>query len=182
MLNTVPLHTDLPLPNLLRRLSEGMRKPQTLPSRLNTALKAIAQDLGAETAILYLLTPDRYLEAYASYDAIQHNYKKVSFRVGEGVVGFIASIGKSVICENIARHPNFLYRPGIADHVNLALLGVPLISSRGVLGVLSLQNPPSKPFEEWREKALQEVANFLAQLPELERFPALDQVQGTISG
>jgi phosphotransferase system enzyme I (PtsP) len=142
----------------------------------------IAQDLGAETAILYLLTPDHYLEAYASYDANLHNHKKVNFRVGEGVVGFIASIGKSVICENISRHPNFLYRPGVADHVNLALLGVPLLSSRGVIGVLSLQNPPSKPFEEWREKALQEVGNFFAQLPELERFPALDQIEGTISG
>lgn len=182
MLNSVSLHTELPLPNLLRRISETMRKPHTLPSRLNAALKTIAQDLGAETAILYLLTPDRYLEAYASYDASKHNHKKVNFRVGEGVVGFIASIGKSVICENISRHPNFLYRPGVADHVNLALLGVPLLSSRGILGVLSLQNPPSKPFEEWREKALQEVGNFFAQLPELERFPALDQVEGTISG
>lgn len=159
-----------------------MAKPQTLPSRLNTALKTIAQDLGAETAILYLLTPDRYLEAYAAYDATYQEHKKVSFRVGEGVVGFIASIGKSVICDNISRHPNFLYRPGVADHVNLALLGVPLISSKGVLGVLSLQNPPSKPFEEWREKALQEIAIFFAQLPELERFPTLDQVEGTISG
>jgi phosphotransferase system enzyme I (PtsP) len=159
-----------------------MRKPQMLPSRLNAALKTIAQELGAETAILYLVTSDHYLEAYASYDASKHNHKKVNFRVGEGVVGFIASIGKSVICDNISRHPNFLYRPGIADHVNLALLGVPLISSRGILGVLSLQNPPSKPFEEWREKALQEVGNFFAQLPELERFPALDQVEGTISG
>lgn len=159
-----------------------MAKPQTLPSRLSTALKTIAQDMGAATAILYLLSPDRYLEAYASYDATHQDHKKVSFRVGEGVVGFIASIGKSVICANISRHPNFLYRPGIADHVNLSLLGVPLISPKGVLGVLSLQNPPSKPFEEWREKALQEVANFFAQLPELERFPTLDQVEGTISG
>lgn len=159
-----------------------MAKPQTLPSRLTAALKAIAQDMGAETAILYLLTPDRYLEAYASYDATHKKHQHVSFRVGEGVVGFIASIGKSVICDNISRHPNFLYRPGIADHVNLALLGVPLISSKGVLGVLSLQNPPSKPFEEWREKALQEIANFFAQLPELERFQTLDQVEGTISG
>lgn len=159
-----------------------MAKPQTLPSRLTMALKAIAQDMGAETAILYLLTPDRYLEAYASYDAMHKKHQHVSFRVGEGVIGFIASIGKSVICDNISRHPNFLYRPGIADHVNLALLGVPLISSKGVLGVLSLQNPPSKPFEEWREKALQEIANFFVQLPELERFQTLDQVEGTISG
>lgn len=182
MLNTASIHPELPLHSLLRRLSEVMTKSQTLPSRLNLALKTIAQDMGAETAILYLLTPDRYLEVYATYDSTHQDHKKVSFRVGEGVVGFIAALGKSVICDNISRHPNFLYRPGIADHVNLALLGVPLISSKGVLGVLTLQNPPSKPFEKWREKALMEIGNFFAHLTELERFSTLDRVQGTISG
>lgn len=182
MLNTASLIPEFPLHNLLRRLSELMTKPQTLPSRLKMALKTIAQDMGADTAILYLLTPDRYLEVYAAYDSTNQSPKKVSFRVGEGVIGFIAASGKSVICDNISRHPNFLYRPGIADHVNLALLGVPVLSSKGILGVLSLQNSPSKPFEEWREKALIEVGNFFAQLTELERFPTLDREQGTISG
>lgn len=182
MLSTASIHPEFPLHNLLRRVSELMTKPQTLPSRLNFALKSIAQDMGAETAILYLLTPDRYLEVYAMYDSAYSDHKKVSFRVGEGVVGFIAALGKSVICDNISRHPNFLYRPGIADHVNLALLGVPLISPKGVVGVLTLQNPPSKPFEEWREKALMEIGSFLTQLRELERFPTLDREQGTITG
>ncbi|MBA3813529.1 MAG: phosphoenolpyruvate--protein phosphotransferase [Alphaproteobacteria bacterium] len=159
-----------------------MARPQTLPSRLKIALKTIAQDMGAETAILYLLTSDRYLEVYAIYDSIHQNHKKVSFRVGEGVVGFIAALGKSVISDNITRHPNFLYRPGVAEHINLSLLGVPLISPKGVLGVLSLQNPPSKPFEKWREKALMEIGNFFAQLAEFERFSTLDREQGTISG
>lgn len=159
-----------------------MAKPQTLPSRLKTALKTIAQDMSAETAIIYLLTPDRYLEVYATYDANHENHKNVSFRVGEGVVGFIAASGKSIICENIARHPNFLYRPGVADHINLALLGVPLFSSKGIVGVLSLQNPPSKPFDKWREKALIEIGAFFANLSEFERFATLDQKQGTISG
>lgn len=159
-----------------------MAKPQTLPSRLKSVLKMIAQDMGAETALIYLLTPDRYLEVYAIYDSLHQEHKKVSFRVGEGVVGFIAALGKSVISDNIARHPNFLYRPGVADHINLALLGVPLISPQGVLGVLSLQNPPSKPFEKWREKSLMEIGNFLANLEEFKRFSTLDRLEGTISG
>lgn len=182
MLKPAALQPLFPLHSLLQKISELMTKPQILSSRLNLALKTIAQDMGAETAILYLLTPDRYLEVYAVYDSAHQEHKKASFRVGEGVVGFIAAIGESVICDNISRHPNFLYRPGIADHVNLSLLGVPLTSAKGVLGVLTLQNPPSKPFEEWREKALMEVGSFFAQLTELERFPTLDRVQGKISG
>ena len=147
MLNLAFPRPQFPLHKLLYRVSEVLEKPQTLPSRLKGALKIISQEMGATTAILYLLTPDRYLDVYAVYDSLTPHHKKVRFRVGEGVVGFIAGIGKSVICDNIARHPNFLFRPGTANHVNLSLLGVPLISPKGILGVLTLQNPPSNPFE-----------------------------------
>ncbi|MBS0271280.1 MAG: phosphoenolpyruvate--protein phosphotransferase [Proteobacteria bacterium] len=177
-----PPRSQSPLQDLLHRVGEILAKPQTLPTRLNAALKIIAQEMGATTSILYLLTPDRYLEVYAVYDAITPHHKKVRFRVGEGVVGFIAAIGKSVICDNIARHPNFLFRPGVADHVNLSLLGVPLISSQGIRGVLTLQNPPSNPFEKWREKALMEIGTFFAELPELKRFPFLNSAEGKVSG
>lgn len=182
MLTLVSAQPQFSLQNLLQKIKQVLAKPQTLPSRLTLALKLIAQDLGAETAILYLLTADHYLEAYAVYDSVTPHHKKVRFRVGEGVVGFIAAIGKSVNCDNIARHPNFLFRPGIADHINLALLGIPAMSSKGIIGVLSLQNPPSNPFEPWQEKALVEVSHFFAQLPELERFPTLNAEEGKISG
>ena len=167
-----------PLHSLLKTVSDILAKPQTLPTRLTLALKTIAQELGASTAILYLLSPDRYLEVYAVYDSTNPVHKKIRFRVGEGVVGFIAAIGKSVICDNIARHPNFLFHPGIADHVNLSLLGVPLISPQGLMGVLTLQNPPSNPFDQWRERSLLEIGNYLALLPELQRFPVLNVGEG----
>lgn len=182
MLNLVPSRVQSPLNTLLQKLSETLAKPQTLGTRLSKATRIIAEDLGAETAILYLLTPDHYLDVYAHYDNSTTNNKKVRFRVGEGIVGFIASTGQSLICENISRHQNFLHRPGIADHINLALLGVPLLTPRGVIGVLTLQNPPSKPFEQWREKTLTEVGNFLACVRELERFPALNTKDGKVEG
>ena len=96
MLNLVSPQPQFPLHSLLQRVSEILRKPQTLPSRLSLALKLIAQEMGATTAHFYLLTPDHYLEIYASYDSLSPTNKIIRFRVGEGVVGFIAGIGKSV--------------------------------------------------------------------------------------
>ncbi len=182
MLNLVTSRSQSPLHSLFQKLNDTLAKPQTLGTRLKNASRILAEDLGAQTAILYLLTPDHYLEIYATYDSATSEHKKVRFRVGEGIVGLIAATGKSLLCDNISRHPNFLHRPGVADHVNLALVGVPLISSKGVIGVLTLQNPPSKPFEKWREKTLTEVAHFFASLPELERFPALNTAKGKIEG
>ncbi|MDK3155052.1 phosphoenolpyruvate--protein phosphotransferase [Kamptonema cortianum] len=171
-----------PLHSLLKAVSDTLAKPQTLPARLTIALKTIAQELGATTAIIYLLSPDRYLEVYAVHDSTTAQHKKIRFRIGEGVVGFIAGIGKSLICDNIARHPNFLFWPGIAEHLNLALLGVPLISPKGLIGVLTLQNPVSNPFDQWREKSLMEIGNYFANLPELQRFPVFNVGDGKVSG
>jgi phosphotransferase system enzyme I (PtsP) len=171
-----------PLEILVHKLGDILSTQQTLQVRFTIAMKVLAQEMGADTAILYLLTPDHFLEVYAAYDALTPDHKKVRFRVGEGIVGLIASSGKSLICDNISRHPNFLHRPGIADHINLALLGIPLITSRGIVGVLTLQNPPSKPFEEWREKGLLEVGNYIANLPELERFAVLNLKEGKVEG
>jgi phosphotransferase system enzyme I (PtsP) len=182
MLTTLASHSLSPLHDLVKKITEVMAKPQTLPTRLSLILKTIAHEMGASMAVLYLVTHDRYLDVYAIYDSLTHNSKKVRFRVGEGIVGFIASSHKSLLCENITNHPNFLFRPGVADHINLALVGVPLISPNGVIGVLTLQNPPSKPFDQLREKALMEIGNILAHLPELKRFPSIDTVEGKVSG
>ena len=81
MLALVPSHSQFPLHTLLRKVSEILARPQTLPSRLTVALKTIAQEMGATTAILYLLTPDRHLEVYATYDSFTPHQKKVRFRV-----------------------------------------------------------------------------------------------------
>ncbi len=177
-MNSIDQKRKSPLENLLQQVSEILVRRQTLPSRLTACMRTIANEMDATTAILYLLTPDKHLEVYALYDSYSPHEKKVRFRVGEGIVGFIAASKKSLICDNIARHPNFLFRPGIADHVNLALLGVPLTNSRGTIGVLTLQNPTSKPFDQWREKGLLEIGSYLAQLEELNRFPALDSAEG----
>jgi signal transduction protein with GAF and PtsI domain len=83
-------HSQVPLHGLLDRVSDALKEQQMLPSRLASALRVIAQEMGATTAILYLLTPDHYLEAYAAYDSMTPYHKKIRFRVGEGLVGFIA--------------------------------------------------------------------------------------------
>jgi len=180
MLPLVSSQANFPLHSLIQKLTELLKMPQTLLSRLTFSLRTIAEEMGAEAAFLYLLTSDSYLEVFAAYDPTLHDRYTARFRVGEGVVGFIASTGKTIICDNISHHPNFFYCPGVAEQTNLALLGVPLVSPRGIIGVLTLQNPSSKPFEQWREKALTEIGNFLSTLPELSHFPTLTPLDSKV--
>lgn len=182
MLPLATSHSNFPLPHLLQSLTEILHTPQALDMRLSLALKITAQEMDAEAAFLYLLTPNHYLEAFAAYDPTQYDRHHTRFRVGEGIVGFIASTAKSVLCDNISRHPNFFYSSGIPEQNEIAVLGIPLQTPRGILGVLTLQNPSSKPFQQNQEKALMAVCSFFSTLPDFDRFPILDKEEGKPEG
>ncbi len=158
---------------LLQRLSDILDMPRPLAYRLSFALQTVSQELGSESAFLFSLSADHFLEVFSRFDPLSHDTYSARFRVGEGLVGFIAATGKSVLCDNISLHPNFFYCPGVAECINLALVGVPLLSPRGTIGVLTLQNPSSKPFPKGTEEQLQAVGDLFAALPELSRLPLL---------
>lgn len=182
MLPLVHSPSDFPLPSLLQALTEAFQTNQTLNTRLSLALKITAEEMGAEAAFLYLLTPNHYLEAFAAYDPYHYDHYHARFQVGEGIVGFIASTGKNVLCDSLSRHPNFFHSVGTSDQTDLALLGVPLQRPNGVMGVLTLQNPSSKPFESDQEKILMAISSFFSTLSELGRFPVLAQEEGKLEG
>lgn len=170
-----------PFPLLLQRLEDILQMSRPLPHRLSFALQMIAHDIGAESAFLYRLSQDYYLEPFASCDPLAHDTYQARFRMGEGLVGFIGATGKSLLCENMSRHPNFLYAPGVAEQINLALVGVPLLSPRGNIGVLTFQNPSAKSFSRETEERLTAVGHFFAQLPELNSFSVLSARKGNLN-
>jgi len=159
--------------SLLHQLADILRVQSPFTERLKLALQFVAENLGSESAFLYSLSEDHYLEAFASFDPHAHDPYGARFRIGEGLVGLIAASRKSLLCENMSHHPNFFYCPGVAEQINLALLGVPLLSPRGIIGVLTIQNPSTRPFAKEQEDKLIAIGNFLAALPEFNRFPLL---------
>ena len=161
---------------LLQRLADIFRMQSPLAERLSIALQAVSQDMESESAFLYCLSDDHYLEAFATFDPLLHDTYGARFRMGEGLVGFIAATGKSIICDNMSCHPNFLYSPGVAEQLNLAFIGTPLLSARGIMGVLTIQNRSSHPFAQEKEERLDAIGKFFANLPEFNRFPLLTTV------
>lgn len=162
---------DSPYSSLFKRLTEIINMPHPLAYRLNLALQTVSQTLGSESAFLYCLSADHYLEAFAFFDPFSHDTHGARFRIGEGLVGFIAATEKNLLCDNMSHHPNFLYRPGVAEQINLALLGVPLRSFRGIIGILTIQNPSSRPFAQEQEEILEKIGDFFAALPEFRKLP-----------
>lgn len=159
--------------DLVASVRKSLGRKKTFTARLKNALKKIAIGLDAEVAILYLLNEDMHLEICASYDQNGGPRRYSRFKVGEGVVGSIASTGDPISTPNVTTHPSFIYRPGIENHTHLALVGVPIKADHGIVGVLVLQNPLVHPFEPWHLEVLVDLAQEISLLSEFKLLPCV---------
>ena len=85
---------------LLRRLRETMAKPTDAQERLNEIVRLIAANMVAEVCSVYVLRADNLLELYATEGLNPNAVHQTSLRVGEGLVGHIASEHVFSICPN----------------------------------------------------------------------------------
>ncbi len=71
-------------------------------------------------------------------------------RVGEGLVGDIASHARPLALADAQHHPQFAYRPETGEEIYQSLMGVPVLRSGRVLGVLVVQNKHAPPLHRGR--------------------------------
>ncbi|MEB3701523.1 Signal transduction protein containing GAF and PtsI domains [Candidatus Bealeia paramacronuclearis] len=131
--------------NTLEDVQQLLSAPKPLRSRLLDFVKFLAHEFNARSSGIYLLNDDYFLESYVYYDRDEGAQPQSKFRVGEGVLGYILSTGKPAMIDNLTTHPNFVYRPGATDYIYLALVGYPIVTSKGRVGVLTALTNLSKP-------------------------------------
>jgi phosphotransferase system enzyme I (PtsP) len=85
-------------------------------------------------------------------------------RVGEGLIGDIASHARPLALADAQHHPQFAYRPETGEEVYQSLMGVPILRSGRVLGVLAVQNRTRRHYTEEEVETLETVAMVLAEL------------------
>src|SRR5690606_27932324 len=85
-------------------------------------------------------------------------------RVGEGLVGDIAAHARPLNLADAQSHPGFAYRPETGEEIYKSLMGVPILRSGKVVGVLVVQNRTKRHYTEEEVEALQTVAMVLAEV------------------
>lgn len=79
-------------------------------------------------------------------------------KVGENITGWVAQHGKSVLVDDPKRDPRYLnIRPNVRSEVC-----VPMLTSRGVLGVINLESTREKAYTESEVRVLEIIASPLA--------------------
>ncbi|MEQ8283620.1 MAG: phosphoenolpyruvate--protein phosphotransferase [Parvibaculum sp.] len=149
---------------LLRRLREVMAEPESAQKRRDTIVVRIASNLVAEVCSVYLLNRQRELELSATEGLKPTAVHNTRLKTGEGLVGDIAEHARPLNLADAQSHPGFAYRPETGEEIYKSLMGVPILRSGKVVGVLAVQNRTKRHYTEEEVEALQTVAMVLAEV------------------
>ncbi|MCX5521183.1 phosphoenolpyruvate--protein phosphotransferase [Kaistia defluvii] len=149
---------------LLRRLREIMAEPISAQDRLDKIVAQIAANMVAEVCSVYVLRADDVLELYATEGLNRSAVHHAGLRVGQGLVGLIASEARPLNLQDAQSHPSFAYLPETGEEIYNAFLGVPILRAGRTLGVLVVQNRAHRTYHDEEVEALQTTAMVLAEM------------------
>jgi phosphotransferase system enzyme I (PtsP) len=149
---------------VLRRLRDVMAGQGTAQERLSTIVRIIAADMVAEVCSCYIMRAGEVLELFATEGLRPEAVHRTRLRVGEGLVGVVAASARPLALADAQSHPDYAYRPETGEEIYHSLMGVPILRSGRVLGVLVVQNRTRRHYDEDEVEALQTIAMVLAEL------------------
>lgn len=149
---------------LLRSLREVMAQSGSADDRLQAVVRLIASNMVAEVCSIYLLQPDNRLELFATEGLRAEAVHNTFLALGEGLVGTVAQTARPLALSHAQQHPAFAHRPETGEDPYLSYLGVPLLRSGRVLGVLAVQNATTRAYKLEEMEALETVAMVLAEM------------------
>lgn len=149
---------------LLRSLRDVMAAGGRADDRLQQIARLVAADLVAEVCSIYVRRAGDVMELFATEGLNPEAVHNTRLRIGEGLVGEVAAHARPVAYADAQSQPGFAYRPETGEEAFNAFIGVPVMSSGRVIGVITGQNRARRHYDEEEIESLQTVAMVLAEL------------------
>jgi phosphotransferase system enzyme I (PtsP) len=102
---------------LLKRLRNVMARGGPAQLRLDQTVKLIAAEVVAEVCSIYLLRAGEVLELFATEGLKKEAVHKTRLRVGEGLIGDIASHARPLAQSEAQHHPQLANRPETGEDI-----------------------------------------------------------------
>jgi phosphotransferase system enzyme I (PtsP) len=141
-----------------------MAEPAAPQARLDTLVRAIAMNMVADVCSIYVRRRTGDLELFATEGLNPGAVHETRLAAGEGLVGWVAERRQPLSVQDAPKHPDFAYRPETGEDPLSSFLGVPIVRSGQVLGVLVVQNKAPRRYSEEEVEAAQTVATILAEI------------------
>ncbi len=149
---------------LLGRIRDVMAGEGTAQAKLDKVVQIIAAAMVAEVCSVYILRAGEVLELFATKGLRRRAVHQTRLRVGEGLVGEIAAHAQPMALADAQSHPAFAYRPETGEEIYRSLMGVPILRSGRVAGVLVVQNKIARSYSDEDIEAMEITAMVVAEL------------------
>ena len=149
---------------LLRRLRDAMARGGSAQERLERIAEIIARGMVAEVCSVYVVRSSDTLVLCSTEGLRKDAVFRTRLHVGEGLVGDIAAHARPLALADAQAHAQFVYRPETGEEIYHSFLGVPVLRSGRVLGVLTVQNQTQRNYTEEEVETLETVAMVVAEL------------------
>jgi phosphotransferase system enzyme I (PtsP) len=148
---------------LLRKLRDLMGAGGSAQERLDRLVTMVASTMVADVCSIYL-TRGAFHELFATEGLKREAVHRTRLKMGEGLVGLVAERATHLNIADAAHHERFSYRPETGEDPYNSFLGVPIVRSERVFGVLVVQNRVNRHYSDDEVEALQTVAMVLAEM------------------
>ncbi len=123
----------------------------------------LTEQMNVDASACFLVVDDNYLELFASKGLNPQVTNRISLKVGEGIVGKIASSKCSQVIEKITEHPDFIYRANADEEKYNSFVGVPVIRWGRSIGVLCLYRKDIYDFSRQEVEDIETLAMLIAE-------------------
>ncbi len=166
----MPEQTESESRKLLSRLQAALAEAGEGQERLDRITHLIADSMGTEVCSIYLLRDADTLELCATEGLAPESVHVTRMRMGEGLVGRVASRARAINTANAPAEPGFRYMPETGEERFSSFLGVPIQRLGERLGVLVVQSKDEREYSGDEVYALEVVAMVIAEMTELGAF------------
>ncbi|MET0181855.1 MAG: GAF domain-containing protein, partial [Caulobacterales bacterium] len=131
--------------------------------RLDKLVSMIAVTMVADVCSIYLKRGGLN-ELFATEGLKAESVHRTRLKAGEGLVGLVEQTARPLNLADAPHHERFSYRPETGEDPFMSFLGVPIVRSERVFGVLVVQNKVARVYGDDEVEALQTIATVLAEI------------------
>ena len=150
------------LPQVLFEIGKAVGSDDNLVTLLARITELVCQLTSAEACSIMLIDTDRErLLGKAAYGLARRDVSLISFRIGEGVAGWVALHGEPALIDDVADDERYKVLPDSENRIR-ALACVPLQYREERIGVLTITSPRAAAFSQDDVELLGFIATTMA--------------------
>jgi signal transduction protein with GAF and PtsI domain len=161
----------------LREITRAISSAWSLERILELITHKTARVMDVDSCSIYLLdNQDGYLVLKATTGLAREAIGHAKLKLGEGLTGHAAKLGKPIAASKASRDPRFKYLPETKEMMFQSLLAVPLISRGNVIGAINVQTREGREYSADEIELLSIIADVAA--GELEKAVLYEEIGG----